>query len=194
VNFLAHFHLAWPDEGLVAGALEGDYYKGPLRDTIAEPLARGIKLHRAIDAYTDDHPVVVELRQQFPKDLRRYSGIVIDLAFDHYLSQCWQQYASVPLPQFNQNVLAVLHDQRHQLSESAQRMHLRMEQYSILTRYTDWQMVSASARRVGERFRRGNPFLDLEPSIVPLRSTLQHAFDQFYPDLVDFCAEKRTQL
>ena len=29
MNFLAHFHLAWPDAGLVAGGLEGDYYKGP---------------------------------------------------------------------------------------------------------------------------------------------------------------------
>ncbi len=53
MNFLAHFHLAWPDEGLVAGGLEGDYIKGPLRGALPPDLERGIKLHRAIDAYTD---------------------------------------------------------------------------------------------------------------------------------------------
>jgi len=33
VNFLAHFHLAGPDGGLIAGGLEGDYFKGPLEHT-----------------------------------------------------------------------------------------------------------------------------------------------------------------
>ena len=62
MNFLAHFHLAWPDEGLIAGGLEGDYLKGPLRGELPPELERGIKLHRAIDAYTDKHDLVRQLR------------------------------------------------------------------------------------------------------------------------------------
>ena len=86
MNFLAHFHLAWPDEGLIAGGLEGDFYKGPLRDDLPEAVARGVQLHRAIDAYTDQHPALKELRAELPPHLRRFAGIVIDLSFDHFLS------------------------------------------------------------------------------------------------------------
>ena len=74
MNFLAHFQLAWPDEGLVLGALEGDYYKGPLGSELPNGLARGVRLHRAIDAYTDNHAAVAELRRGFPSGLLRYAG------------------------------------------------------------------------------------------------------------------------
>ena len=82
MNFLAHFHLAWPEEGLIAGGLEGDYFKGPLPGTLPPRLERGVRLHRQIDAYTDAHPLVKELRGVLPTSLRRYAGILIDLCFD----------------------------------------------------------------------------------------------------------------
>ena len=85
MNFLAHFHLAWPDAGLIAGGLEGDYYKGLLRGDLHPDIERGIKLHRTVDAYTDSHPAIAQLRRTFPQDLRRYAGVLIDIAFDHYL-------------------------------------------------------------------------------------------------------------
>ena len=73
MNFLAHFHLAWPDEGLIAGGLEGDYYKGPLRGDLPSGLEQGVRLHRAIDAYTDSHPRVeaVASRPRAAAELRR---------------------------------------------------------------------------------------------------------------------------
>ena len=87
MNFLAHFHLAWPDEGLVAGGLEGDYHKGPLRGELPPAIERGVKLHRAIDAYTDSHPLIQQLRRDLPRNLRRYAGSLIDLSFDQYLAR-----------------------------------------------------------------------------------------------------------
>ena len=62
MNFLAHFHLAWPDEGLVVGGLEGDYVKGQLRGALPAQLEKGIKLHRAVDDFTDAHPLILQLR------------------------------------------------------------------------------------------------------------------------------------
>ncbi|NCF19921.1 MAG: ACP phosphodiesterase, partial [Haliea sp.] len=100
MNFLAHFHLAWPDAGLVAGGLEGDYYKGPLRGDLPAAIERGVRLHRAIDAYTDRHPVLEQLRRQFPERLRRYAGILIDISFDHYLSRHWSSFSDIPLGEF----------------------------------------------------------------------------------------------
>lgn len=194
MNFLAHFHLAWPEDGLLAGALEGDYYKGPLQPDLSPAIARGVALHRAIDAYTDDHPLIVQLRREFPPGLRRYAGILIDLCFDHYLSRHWQQFCEVDQGQFNQVVYRSLQQQDGMLSENSRQMLARLVQYDILGLYRDWETVPASAARIGERFKRHNPFLDIDHQLAPLQGRLQDTFLAFYPDLQAFSTERRRRL
>ena len=191
MNFLAHFHLAWPEDGLLAGALEGDYHKGPVSDTLSADLARGVRLHRAIDAYTDQHPAIAAVRSNFPTGLRRYAGILIDLSFDHYLSQHWQRYAGLQLDDFNQQVLARLETRRSSLSSGSQRMLGRLREHDLLNRYHDWTTVTGSAVRIGERFQRGNPLRDSARELEPLRSQLETAFLDFYPELQAFTEDWR---
>lgn len=194
MNFLAHFHLAWPDEGLVAGALEGDYTKGTLAGELPQDIERGVKLHRAIDAYTDNHPLIQQLRRDLPPGLRRYAGILIDLSFDHYLSRHWRNYSSTPLPDFNNNIYCTLVSQQSGFSEGACRMATRLVEYDILNLYHEWETVLATAARIGQRFKRHNPFLDLDRELSPARNTLERAFLNFYPQLQSFCSEWTAQL
>ncbi|MEE4146648.1 MAG: ACP phosphodiesterase [Halieaceae bacterium] len=194
MNFLAHFHLAWPDGGLLAGGLEGDFYKGPLRGELPEAIERGVRLHRAIDAYTDSHPVVEQLRRDFPPELRRYAGILIDLSFDHFLSVYWSDYSELSLETFNARVYRSLRDQQHSLSGGSRRMLARMVEYDILGLYLDWETVPASAGRIGERFRRGNPLSDVGRQLAPARAMLEQAFLAFYPELQDFSAREERAL
>ncbi|TXS94260.1 DUF479 domain-containing protein [Parahaliea maris] len=194
MNFLAHFHLAWPEPGLVAGALEGDYLKGPLRGQCSADIEAGVRLHRAIDAYTDQHPVMEELRAAFPAHLRRYAGILIDISFDHYLSLAWERYHQQPLDDFALAVYDVLESRHHELGSGAQRMARRLVDHDILTRYHRWDAVTGTAERIGERLRRGNALAGVEPALSPLRPALQSAFTAFYPELQDFAGKYRRQL
>ena len=183
MNHLAHFHLAWPERELLAGALEGDYCKGPLGSEIPAGLARGVRLHRLVDAYTDQHPDLALVRRAFPPGLRRYAGILLDLCFDHYLSLHWQEFAELPLPDFNEQVLTALEEEQQLLGAPSRRAAQRFRQYRVLTRYQDWAMVTASAARVGERLRRPNPLHDVDSALVPLRPLIEDAFLDFYPQL-----------
>lgn len=194
MNFLAHFHLAWPNDGLIAGGLEGDFYKGPLGSDLPRDLALGVQLHRAIDAYTDAHPCVQALRRELPTPLRRYAGILIDLSFDHYLSNHWAQFSRTPQAEFNQRVYGILREREEQLSDKSRNLSARLIQYDILGLYADWETVTATARRVGERFVRHNPFLDIASQLDPCRPTLERAFLEFYPQLETFCVERRQTL
>ena len=108
MNFLAHFHLAWPDEHLVLGGLEGDFHKGNLPGALPAALLKGVTLHRAIDAYTDNHAQVKALRENFPSGLRRFAGILIDLGFDHFLTRHWDSYSAIPLADFNADIYTIL--------------------------------------------------------------------------------------
>lgn len=194
MNFLAHFHLAWPDEGLVAGGLEGDYYKGPLRGDLPLSLERGVKLHRAIDAYTDSHPVIQQLRRELPTELRRYAGILIDLSFDHYLSQHWARFSDVHLSDFNSGVYRTLITQENHLSAGARNMLARLVEYDILNLYLKWETVPATAARIGQRFKRHNPFMEVGQTLTPARDAIEQAFLDFYPQLQDFSREQSKAL
>ena len=193
MNFLAHFHLAWPDEGLVAGGLEGDYFKGPLLGTLSPTLEAGVKLHRAIDAYTDDHAIVQQLRRELPPQLRRYAGILIDLSFDHYLSRHWSDFSTLSLKDFSDAIYHKLIANEAHLSKAARRMAARLVEHDVLNLYLEWETVLASAARLGQRFKRHNPFLDLDRELTPARELLEVAFLDFYPQLQSFC-EARKEL
>lgn len=194
MNYLAHFHLAWPEEGLVVGALEGDFRKGWLRGELPRPIERGVVLHRAIDAYTDSHAEMGTLRAAFPRPVRRYAGILIDLSFDHYLTIHWQRFSDLPLADFIPHVYRHLTHNSQHLSDSAESMRKRMLQYDILGRYSDWETVPATAARIGQRFARGNPFTDIRDDINPVRDQLEQAFLAFYPQLQSWAATTRRTL
>ncbi len=190
MNFLAHFHLAWPDEGLVAGGLEGDYVKGPLRGALPPELERGIKLHRAIDAYTDGHPLIQQLRRDLPPGIRRYAGILIDLSFDHYLSVHWSNFSDMPLADFNSEVYRTLTAHEPVLSKSAGRMVTVLVEHDVLNLYLQWETVLATATRIGQRFKHQNPFLDIDRKLSPAKDLMEHTFLNFYPQLLSFCKQR----
>ncbi len=175
---------------MLLGALEGDFFKGPIQTDTR--LARGIQLHRAIDAYTDSHPQVSALKQAFPGKLRRYAGILIDLAFDHLLSRHWDRYHQHSLTQFSETIYQLLARDAESLSPDARRMADRIRQHDLLQAYHDFRAVAGSARRIGNRFRRGNPFDNIGTSLDPLHPQLEAAFLEFYPQLQQFAREYET--
>ena len=64
MNYLAHLYLAeQTSEGLL-GSLLGDFVKGRLESRFPEAVRRGIVLHRAIDTFTDAHPLHLESRNR----------------------------------------------------------------------------------------------------------------------------------
>ncbi|MFT5372684.1 MAG: acyl carrier protein phosphodiesterase, partial [Bacteroidia bacterium] len=105
MNFLAHLYLANGDDDLMLGALLGDFVRGR-RAMWSYPFAtrEGIRLHRKIDKINDSSIQVRALQKKFPKEFRRYSGIIIDLAFDYELANSWSSHSSCSLAEFDVQV------------------------------------------------------------------------------------------
>ena len=73
-------------------------------------------------------------------------------------------------------------------------MAQRIRQYDLLGVYHNWNAVPASAQRIGERFKRGNPFINVESELTALLPELEAAFLDFYPQLLAFVLEFRSSL
>lgn len=100
MNFLAHIYLSGKDEKLAIGNFIADSVKGKKLLNYSEGIKRGIVLHRAIDFYTDTHPIVRKSISRLFPIYGHYSGVIVDILYDHFLAANWENYSEVPLADF----------------------------------------------------------------------------------------------
>ncbi|MCQ4313118.1 ACP phosphodiesterase [Pseudomonas stutzeri] len=193
MNYLAHLHLGGPRPGELLGSLYGDFVKGPLQGRWPADIEAGIRLHRQIDAYTDSHPLVLQAKQRFPSERRRYAGILIDLFFDHCLAAHWHDYAEEPLQQFTERVYQVLRDEAA-LPDKLALIAPRMAAQDWLGSYRAFavmeQVVAGMSRRLSRPEGLAGGVAELERLYVPL----QQDFREFYPQLQAFAQRSSTGL
>ncbi|UBM63048.1 ACP phosphodiesterase [Candidatus Sulfidibacterium hydrothermale] len=108
MNFLAHAHLSGDDDKILTGNLIADAVKGNQWKNYSSKIQNGILLHRVIDDFTDKHPLVKQSRVILRPYFGLYSGVVIDLYFDHFLSVNWSAYSSGQLVDFTRHIYRVL--------------------------------------------------------------------------------------
>ena len=100
MNFLGHLYFSNGDQELMHANLFGDFVKGGNLEKYAPIVQHGVRLHRAIDSFMDQHPAVKELAHVLSPDLPKVSGIALDLFFDHFLSKHWSDFHPEPLQEF----------------------------------------------------------------------------------------------
>lgn len=100
MNFLGHLYFSNDDTELMHANLFGDFVKGKDLSRFPETMQKGIKLHRNIDFYIDNHPTVRELIHLLRPDLPKIAGIAVDLYFDHLLAENWKSYHTASLNDF----------------------------------------------------------------------------------------------
>ena len=94
MNYLAHAVLSFGDPAMLVGNMISDYVKGKQIEQYAPAIQRGIRLHRAIDTFTDDHPATKALKEIFRPVYRLYAGAFIDIVYDHFLALDTTQFAT----------------------------------------------------------------------------------------------------
>ena len=86
MNYLAHAHLSFGDAQVLTGNMISDYVKGKAQFSYPENIQTGIRLHRAIDDFTDTHPSTKAIMGLFRPQYRLYSGAFTDVVYDYFLA------------------------------------------------------------------------------------------------------------
>ena len=184
MNFLAHLLLAGDDEGLRLGAMLGDFIRGHVENScIPNAARRGVRLHRHIDQFIDSLTEVAQLREQFEPPFRRYSGIIIDLAFDHELAVHWEEYATVTLELFDRDVREML--ARHQaiLPEDLLALMRYADRRGLFAAYCDKAEIIFSLQGIGRRLSRPNPLHRVADIWNDVKPALGQAFTTVFPQV-----------
>ena len=97
MNYLAHTYLSGDNDNIKIGSFLGDWVRGSDYLKYAEDIRTGITLHRNIDSFTDQHPIVRQSASRFQSRYARYSGVIIDILYDHYLASNWKDFCNISL-------------------------------------------------------------------------------------------------
>src|SRR4051812_25235509 len=129
MNFLAHAYLSGDSEELLIGNFIADAVKGSAINNYSGDIKNGILLHRSIDTFTDQHPVVHQSIVRLRPSYHKYAGVLVDIFYDHFLAKNWKDYSSVELNKFVSHVYRVMQDNFSQLPHRSQELLPYMIKY-----------------------------------------------------------------
>jgi acyl carrier protein phosphodiesterase len=190
VNHLAHVVLAGPAPDDRLGAFLGDHVKGVAAvDALPPGLARGVRLHRKIDAWSDNHPAVVDLRARTGPEWRRYSGVILDVLFDAMLVRGWKSWHAVPLTDFARGIDELLAERRNELPSRLVRFADWAARASLWTRYDDREMLEQIFAGLARRHARPSPLHAGTILLDRLEPEIERTFEELFPWLRQRAAE-----
>ncbi|KAF1694948.1 ACP phosphodiesterase [Pseudoxanthomonas koreensis] len=195
MNYLAHLYLARPDHEAMLGALLGDFVFGlAALDDWSPVERREILVHRRVDRYTDDHPVVAGARRLFGEGRQRYAGIALDVYYDHCLARDWERHAEGPLDAFTAPFYRHLLARADVLPERLQRIAPLMAAHDWLGSYRERGNVDRAVARIATRLsRNGERLVACLDDLRRHEAEIAAGFEVFFPQLVAYVAALRRE-
>ena len=184
MNFLAHIYLSGDQPKIMVGNFIGDFVKGRnLMDQFEPEIALGIALHRAIDEFTDRHPVVLESKIRLRPKYRHYAAVIVDIFYDHFLSKFWNNYHAEPLAAFSAQTYKTIEQHWEILPVDVKKMLPYMIADNWLLNYGNLDGIERALTGMSRRTRHDSK---MNESIVELRKyydAFKAEFELFLPDL-----------
>lgn len=193
MNFLAHQHLSYPHSQEMLGNFIGDYVKGKKYLDYPEAISKGIMLHRKIDSFTDHHPVTKACRQLFADSYGKYAGILVDMVYDYALAYNWDDYESVELADFTQDVYANLYQYYELLPLRVQSFLPKMKQVDRLQSYSS-KAGLLNAIDLMTKYTSLPKREEITQIIDQNTEVIFKHFQVFYPELKTYVNEERKCL
>jgi acyl carrier protein phosphodiesterase len=191
LNYLAHLYLADQTDDSLIGNLLGDFVKGRPGEHYSDEIVAGIMFHRKIDTYADAHPIMRSSRSRIGPRMRRFSGIIIDVCYDHFLARHWRRYCNQDLSLFVQYAYDVLQKNRPVLPERLQRILPYMISEDWLGHYIEIKTVGRTLDRITRRLTRGEQFKGSIAQVMQHYADLESDFLTFFPDLLDYACRTK---
>jgi acyl carrier protein phosphodiesterase len=154
MNWLAHAYLSKPNIEFRVGNILPDLVSITELRNFPPLYQEGISCHKAIDAFTDSHPIVKGSISRMPQNYKRFGGILTDVFYDHFLAKHWVLYSSVSLNEFSHGFYADLQTVKNNLPGDVFYKFQRMFENKIFETYQDISGISIALQRIDSRLRR----------------------------------------
>ncbi len=185
MNFLAHIYLSGDNELVTIGNFIADGVRGKQYKKFSKDIQIGILLHRQIDTFTDTHPIVRQSTKRLHKNYSHYSGVIVDILYDHFLAKNWANYSVIPLEIYVDDFYESLQSHFELLPTRTQKMMPYMIADNWLLNYAN---IEGIQRVLNGMNRRTKNVSGMDKATLEL----QHYYSEFEDEFTAFFEKLRA--
>jgi acyl carrier protein phosphodiesterase len=194
MNFLAHIHLSGENEFIKIGNFMADGVRGKQYENFAPEIQKGILLHRAIDTFTDAHPIFRQSTKRLHSRYHHYAGVIVDLYYDHFLAKNWPSHSDEGLENYATRFYQSLLDNHAILTTKTQHLLPYMMEHNWLVSYQSVSGLERILSQMDHRTKNQSQMRFAGEELVAHYAIFEEEFTLFYEELQLFAKQKLTQL
>ena len=194
MNYLAHIFLSGTDRRLQVGNFVGDFVKGRRHEAYPGKIQQGILLHRDIDSFTDAHPIYRKSKHRLHEKYGHYSGVIMDIAYDHFLAKNWSKYSNEKLEDYAADFYKLMQDNYEILTERTKGMLPYMIGRNWLVSYATIAGLEMILFQMDYKTKHRAHMQEAIVEIQDFYTEFESEFFQFFEELVLSCQQKLKEL
>lgn len=194
MNFLAHIYLSGDNNLVTIGNFIADGIKGKDYKEFSPKIQTGILLHRHIDTYTDAHKTVRLSTKRLHEKYGHYSGVIVDILYDHFLAKNWKKYNNIPLDEYVENFYDSLEEHYDILPLRIQKMMPYMIADNWLLSYASINGISRVLDGMNRRTKNRSSMNEAVIELEEFYEEFENEFTSFFNELIEFSNLKLKEL
>ena len=194
MNYLAHIYLSGDNDLVTVGNFIADGIKGKNYKKYPRDLQIGILLHRNIDTYTDAHKTVRISTKRLHENYGHYSGVIVDILYDHFLAKNWSTYCDIPLADYVDTFYDSLEDNYSVLPSRIQKMMPYMVSDNWLLSYASIEGIARVLEGMNRRTKNRSGMDKAVNELEFFYKEFETEFSSFFDELIVFSKEKLKEL
>lgn len=191
MNFLAHIYLSGDNDLIKIGNFMADGIRGKHFENYPLEIQKGIILHRAIDTFTDAHPVFRQSTKRLHENYHHYAGVIVDVFYDHFLAKNWNTYSDEKLEDFVSRFYQSLQYNHIILSERTKGMMPYMIEHNWLVSYRTVEGINRILTQMDHRTKNESKMRFATNELSEFYIEFEKEFTEFFKELNAFAKQKR---
>jgi acyl carrier protein phosphodiesterase len=194
MNFLAHIYLSGDHKLITIGNFVADGIRGNKYKLYPIEIQVGIKLHREIDTFTDAHPIFRRCTKRLHKGYGHYSGVIVDIVFDHFLAKNWTYYSDMPLGDYIDDFHTTLNQHLEILPPRFKKITPIMIEGNWLLSYATIDGIQLVLNGMNKRTKGQSKMNEATKELKEYYGAFEKDFTAFFDELMEFSHHKRLEI
>lgn len=194
MNYLAHIYLSGDNDLVTIGNFIADGIKGKRYKKFSKDIQIGILLHRHIDTYTDAHKTVRLSTKRLHEKYSHYSGVIVDILYDHFLAKNWALYSDKPLDKYIEKFYDSLEINYDLLPLRIQKIMPYMLADNWLLSYASIDGISRVLDGVNRRTKNRSSMNEAVVELEEFYTEFENEFSAFFDELIASSKQKLEDL
>lgn len=144
---------------------------------------KGIILHRSIDTFSDAHLVFRKSTKRLHHNYHHYSGVIVDVFYDHFLAKNWSNYSDEKLVDFVERFYQSLKDNYDILTPRTQYLMPYMIEHNWLVSYQTIEGINRILTQMDSRTNNQSRMRFATQELSEFYSEFEYEFTDFFEEL-----------